>query len=253
MIEYSQRDPQWSSERLGFASDDMTIGNSGCLLTAAATVLSNYGFVVNPSELNEKLRSIGGFTGGLMYFNSLAQLYGVRVQLKSRLENLDELNSKIDAGYFVIVELDSSPVPGFQNHWVVLYKRDGTTYFMSDPWYSKPDPTPLVLNIKYGFTGHDPLAIINQVLFVEAIATVPAVKPKPRRDISSGDKVRVVVDGLRLRSTPSTKPQPVSMLVKGTELVVCGEAIEAEGIKWQPVVFYVAESYNNVVYLEAPG
>jgi len=57
---YSQKDPQWASDRLGNTTD--TMGAEGCLVTATAMALTNLGFKTNPKDLNARLTATQSYT-----------------------------------------------------------------------------------------------------------------------------------------------------------------------------------------------
>jgi hypothetical protein len=263
MIQYSQRDPRWAKDRLGFAQEGQTIESYGCLVTACAMVLTYHGFAVNPQELNKKLQNAGGFTGALMYFNVLPNLFPVRVNLincgRDNPAPLQLINASLDSGRPVIVEVDASPRTGFQNHWVTIYKRDGGKYLISDPWSYLPENETLALQDRYGFAGR-PEQIITNVFQIEPVhsASVPAATPasdsKPAPEISavpSGRKVRVLIDGLRLRNGASTNATELTRLNTGMELVSAGDPVKDGAITWQPVLLYVAANNGNDLYIEA--
>ncbi len=58
---------------------------------------------------------------------------------------MDEINASLDSGQPLVIEIDQSPSPGLQNHWVVLYARQGNDYLMLDPWPQPPDNAPTTL------------------------------------------------------------------------------------------------------------
>ena len=262
MIHYSQRDSKWKYQKLGFGDDGVTIENNGCLLTASAMVLTNYGFPVTPQELNDKLKTVNGFTGPFMYFNMLSTIYPVNVRLVDCSGDIcapmELINQEIDNGRMVIVELDSSIQPGFQNHWVVLYERHGSEYYMSDPWSLKPENEVVTIEKRYGFAGKT-AEIINKVLFVipKVINTPSVVETQtttvenaPIVNIPVGKELDVILGGLRLRTAPSRNGAELMMLPYGTRLRSAGDPIPDGQITWQPVLLYVAANYIDTKYIE---
>src|SRR5512133_1723379 len=134
----SQQDPRWSSITLGFGESDTTIGSDGCTLTCLTMVANGFGFSETPESLNEKLKNLGrgkGFLGALMVWNGLPQavpgivLANLAV-CRSVPAPLDTINATLDAGKPVVVEVDRTLAPGVQNHWVVIYGRQGDDYLM---------------------------------------------------------------------------------------------------------------------------
>ena len=47
LVNYSQQDPQWKNDILGFGDHNDTIGYVGCALTAVAMLLSGHGYDEN--------------------------------------------------------------------------------------------------------------------------------------------------------------------------------------------------------------
>lgn len=256
MIQYSQRDPRWKTDPLGFGDSGTTIGSYGCLLTASAMVLSNYGFIVDPPTLNKKLKDIVGFSGALLIPSALGSVSPVKINWISCSNDpapLQLIEEKIDDNCFVIVEVDASPRAGFQNHWVTIYRRDGLDkYYISDPWTEKPESETITLQQRYGFAG-GPAKIITNVIIIEPLAkkNMPTGST-PSTDIpqTDGQKFNVLIDGLRVRQTPATNSEPVGMLNTGAQLVSAGDSFSANGIVWQPVVMYVATAYNGEPYIK---
>lgn len=269
-IQYSQRDSRWKNDKLGYS--DSSIETYGCLLTASATVLNHYGYVVNPKTLNNDLRKLNGFTGAYMYYNVLSTLYPVKVKLiqcRDIPAPLDLIDEALCKGIYPIVEVDASPKAGFQNHWVVIYKRINSEYWVSDPWTVDPTSELVTLTSRFGFIG-DAKKIITNIFLIEP----PSEKLKPYSNLQSqietppvsieqpleetnkvisttvGDKLLVICDSLRVRSGPSITSTPIAMVLKGFELVSGGPVIKEGNINWQPVIMYVAANVDDEVYLK---
>lgn len=139
LIHYSQQDPKWKDDLLGFGDPGDTIGYVGCALTSAAMLLSGHGFTETPKSLNEKLINISGFAGAGIRWASVSRIHP-QATLKSTVScvNTDaplaQIDASIAAGQPVIVMVDSTPAPGLLTHWVVLYAKEGDDYLMLDPW-----------------------------------------------------------------------------------------------------------------------
>ena len=70
MITFSQRDPHWSTKKLG--TGVATIGKVGCLMTSVAGVLATNGIATDPDQLNQWLIAKHGYAdGNLFIFNSV--------------------------------------------------------------------------------------------------------------------------------------------------------------------------------------
>ena len=90
------------------------------------------------------------------------------------------LTASIDAGQPLVIEIDKSPSAGLQNHWVVIYARQGDDYLMLDPWPQPPDHAPGILSTRYGF-GRPASEFITAVAWYDASdSPAPAPAPAPR-------------------------------------------------------------------------
>lgn len=225
----SQRDPQWSAMRLGFSTEGHTIGSHGCTLTCVTMMANGFGYQETPASLNVKLRALGPNQG---FFGSLLAWYGViRVLPSLQLEHLIECRHKpapmeivdkaLANGKPVIVELDMSPSPGFQNHWVLIYGREGSDYLIYDPW-AWPVEERTTLTERYGFAG-DPAKIITYVV----VYNNPCFNPPPYPSLPQQELILVVLDtediqamgGLALRDRPGVYgSQVIRRLPAGTQL-----------------------------------
>jgi hypothetical protein len=127
---YSQRDPRWANKKLG--NSIYTIGTSGCVVTSLANLLSYFGYADTPDVVNDKLKRVNGFIGGLVVWSAVSKVYR-KVKWIYRYYSYN--NIKV-AWYVygkhipVIVKVDQSPAPGVQSHFV-LYVGDRK---LIDPW-----------------------------------------------------------------------------------------------------------------------
>jgi hypothetical protein len=221
----SQRDPRWKDEKLGFSS--LTLGTDGCAVTDLTMLVNGYGFNETPSSMNRKLKDMGsgnGFLGALVVWAGLTRafpkiLFRKIVICRDQPSPAAEINSSLDAGQPLIVEIDRSPSPGLQNHWVILHGRQDKDYLILDPWPQPPDSGPVTLGARYG-AGRKPLEIITAVIWYESTAPAPAPAP------GEGLYVRVqasVTAGLRLRSAANASASTLTVEPAGT-LLRCLEA-----------------------------
>lgn len=202
----SQQDPRWKDEKLGF-DNTITIGSDGCALTCLTMLVNGYGFNETPSTMNQKLKAMGsgaGFLGGLIVWSGLTRafpkiIYRDILLCRDQPAPLASINASLDAGQPLVVEIDRSPAPNLQNHWVVLYGRQGNDYLILDPWPNPPDNKETLLVGRFG-QGREAAQIITAIVWYQATGTQP---PPP----GGGMTVRVSAAasaGLRLRSAPST-------------------------------------------------
>ncbi|HEY2979592.1 MAG TPA: C39 family peptidase [Anaerolineales bacterium] len=215
LVHYSQQDPQWKNDRLGFGGASETIGFVGCALTCVAMVSSGHGFPDTPRSMNQKIRSRNGFVHAAVVWGTLSSIYP---PIKSKPlilcadtdAPLAQIDAAIAAGQPVIVQLDQGPAAGLQTHWVVLYEKQGDDYLMLDPW---PHPTEsgqsVLLLPRYGH-GKSLKQAITAVVMYECLTSGGVTIPTPPGPVpvSTGVFVQVLADapaGLRLRSQPTTE------------------------------------------------
>ncbi|MBC7877411.1 MAG: SH3 domain-containing protein [Anaerolineales bacterium] len=144
LVYYSQQDPKWKQDILGFGDPGDTIGYVGCALTSVAILISGHGYVETPKTLNQKLKNVNGFVSAGIRWDTVSQIYP-QVNIKSNIAcgstdaPLGQIDASIAAGQPVIVMVDNSPLNGLQTHWVVLYGKEGNDYLMLDPWPYQTD------------------------------------------------------------------------------------------------------------------
>src|SRR5512132_1100978 len=98
LIYYSQQDPQWKNDILGFGDPGDTIGYIGCALTSVAMLLSGHGYTETPKTLNQKLKNAGGFVSAAIVWGAVSKIYP-NVTLKAFIPctNSDAPLAQIDA------------------------------------------------------------------------------------------------------------------------------------------------------------
>ena len=84
-------------------------------------------------------------------------------------------------GQPVVVEIDRSPSPGLQNHWVVLYAKQGNDYLMLAPWPIPADSGPVTLGSRYGFGRQPKEYIVAAVWYLALGSTTPSSAPRRSR------------------------------------------------------------------------
>ncbi|HEY3311042.1 MAG TPA: C39 family peptidase [Anaerolineales bacterium] len=213
ITQYSQTDPQWKSNLLGFDKTS-TIGGYGCLLTSMAMVATGYGASgLTPAALNDKMKAINGFQAGTAYIIGWMignVVPGMSLDYRSCPgvpAPLAEIDANLAQGRPAIIEVDWSPAAGVQTHYMVVYGKDGNDYQVYDPY---PYPTTSgqikLSNSKYAqLAGStDPSKIINGVFFTRGNvqATPPAPPPQLDKGVYASFTVFASADDLALRSQP---------------------------------------------------
>ena len=209
LVYYSQQDPRWKADILGFGDKSDTIGYVGCALTSTAMLLSGHGFAETPKSLNQRLKSVKGFVGAGIRWGAVTQLYP-KVVLKAFIPSMDspaplaQIDSALAAGQPAIVMVDSAPAPGIQTHWVVLYEKKDGDYLMLDPWPYLTDVTkenPLLKRYSQGKSLERCIkhVILYQNTAISGITTDTDTSGLPRARVKAE-----VVWGLNIRSSAST-------------------------------------------------
>src|SRR5512145_2415760 len=104
LVYYSQQDPKWKNDILGFGDPGDTIGYVGCALTSVAMLLSGHGFIETPKTLNQKLKKVYGFVSAAIRWGAINQIYP-QVSLKSFIScastdaPLGQIDASIAAGH----------------------------------------------------------------------------------------------------------------------------------------------------------
>ncbi len=243
---FSQQDPAWKNKTLGNDSST-TIGNFGCLLTDLAMVCTFYGFDVDPATLNDRMKERGGFQAAYVIPAVLpsavpGMIYRNFIQCRTYPAPMAEIDASLGLGKPVIVEVDYAPKAGLQNHWVVIYAKQGEDYLIRDPWPFPIETREVTLKERYGFAGNA-AQVIQAVVWLEGPAA-PQPKPEPV-DLDTGARtsfpVFAAADGLALRSQPIVSEHTlIKRFALNTKLEVLVEDAIAEARigqvnQWLPV------------------
>ncbi len=209
----SQEDPSWEKIKLGFSQ--YSIGSDGCALTCLAMLVNGFGGSETPQTMNEKLKTLGrgvGFMDGLVIWSALPRLYPefvlqrvVLCREKSKNAPLVEIDAALAQGQAVLVEIDRSPVTGLQNHWVVIYQKEGADYLINDPSSEPANEEPVLLAERYGSGRPLEKMITAVVWYVNQAGTPPP---------TDGMYVRVsekAFSGLRLRDAANVHARTLSV------------------------------------------
>jgi len=222
LVRYSQQDPRWKDDRIGKGPG--TIGYLGCALTSVAMYISGWGFPETPGTLNKKLTARGGFVGEAIVWAAVTQLYPpIQSRGLTLCYHTDAPLAQIDAsltnGQPMIVEVDSSPAPGLQTHWVLLYARQGNDYLILDPWPYPVDTEEVHLLSRFGH-GRSLGRAIKAIAWYEHTALAA---PAPGEGRLYVRPLPSVTAGLRLRPQPSLESYPFAAEMPGTLLQVLEE------------------------------
>jgi len=115
---------------------------------------SSWGYTETPATLNKKLTANGGITADeLLVWGAISKLYpqiqNTGLTICNGNAPLSQINASLAAGQPVIVEVDYSPGPGLQTHWVLLYAQQGNDYLVQDPYPFPPETTSVTLMTRF--------------------------------------------------------------------------------------------------------
>lgn len=247
-----QNDERWATTTLGYGPQ--AVKDWGCLTTSLTMVLNDCGYSETPATVSQKMTAIGAFFGAAINAYRIGEVFP-NVSLKDLVDcanapaPLAAIDAELAAGAPVLVCVDQSPASGVQDHWVVLYAKEGNDYLMHDPWHYQGDEEPdkkNLLTARYKNAGGTPAQEITQVLFLtisgktvaepvqpaetthpspaQAIeATAPAAVPTPapvQKVAVPADSVPLgpTTDAIAFRSAPSLAGPLIRRLPLNTAL-----------------------------------
>ena len=251
LVYYSQQDPRWKDDRLGFGqSEKETIGYIGCALTSVSMMLSGHGYTETPKTLNQKLQQVKGFVGSGIAWYAVSQLYP-QVRINSIIKCYDtpaplaQIDGALAKGQPAIVCVDSQPSPEFRSHYIVLIGHKGNDYLMLDPWPYQTDVNKETFLMPRYSQGNPLQRAIMQIVLYENVAadgviqlpgvavatpTTPSTTTQPTSQPTStpavtGPHARVrddVTFGLNIRTSEDTssKANVVEVVPAGTVLTI---------------------------------
>ncbi len=205
LVRFSQQDPRWKDVPLGSGPD--TIGYFGCALTSVAMLSSGWGLSETPLTLNEKLKAHGGFVHEAIVWGAISRIYpalqsGGLTLCTNPPAPIAQIDNSLTSGQPVILEVDFSPAPGLQTHWIVAYSSFGNDYLILDPWPYPSDAGPVTLMSRFSH-GRTLSAAIKAVAWYEYAAVGGPSAPPP---VDTDLYVRAIPSataGLRLHPQPS--------------------------------------------------
>lgn len=213
ITQYSQTDPQWKSNLLGFDSTS-TIGGYGCLLTSMAMVATGYGASgLTPAALNDKMKAINGFQAGTAFLigwmvGNVVPGMSLDYRSSGGSAPLAEIDANLAQGNPAIIEVDWSPQAGVQTHYMVAYAKSGSDYLVYDPYPYPTSSGQIKLSTsKYASVAgsSDPAKIITGVFFTKGPTSGPVTPPTPPSldtGVHASFPVYAAADQLALRSQP---------------------------------------------------
>jgi hypothetical protein len=249
LVYLSQQDPQWKNDLLGFGDPGDTIGYVGCALTSVAMLASGHGYAETPKTLNEKMKAANGFVSSGIRWEVISKVHP-QITLKENIScettnaPLAKIDAALAAGQPVVVRVDSSPAPGLQWHYVMVYARKGNDYLMLDPYPYQPGTAKEDLLMARYSRGNPLERSIQQVLIYQcstsggtistpaSSSSTPSSQPTPSgqpqptpASFPPGPRARVKAEvtwGLNVRSSTDTSSLAnlVANVPAGSELLL---------------------------------
>ncbi len=236
-----QNDPRWKDTVMGFGTTE-TIGNLGCLLTCMTMVGNYYGGNETPASLNNRLKQLEGFQGPWVRAFKISSVfpdvsYQQRIRSTDQKAPLDIIDAALASGSLPVVQVDYSPSPGIQSHWIILHKKQGDDYLIWDPYNSPEKPN--TLNGRFGFGGTPEEIIQDTIIFGKGSLELPTVKEAPAKKTAVSKKAV---------PTPTLSTPTATTTGAGTtaDQLVVEPTVISLSLRRQPVV----TSGNVIKYLK---
>lgn len=153
---FSQRDARWAGAKLGTSA--LTLGEAGCLVTAVASLLADWGLAQDPGQLNAWLTAHDGYVDGSRFVFRSVEPLGVRlrawVDYYRIPANLARVGKALADGWGALALVDGRPGSALQDHWVRLLAVELRDCLIMDPWQA-PGQEVGSLCRRYGCPGWD--------------------------------------------------------------------------------------------------
>ncbi|MEZ5323781.1 MAG: cysteine peptidase family C39 domain-containing protein [Verrucomicrobiales bacterium] len=133
---YSQKNPQWGSEKIGGSGEEIRkVGCTICSLSMAATDL---GYIISPPELNRRLIAEDGYTArGWLIWSAVRKATEQTIEVVVHPEATnDAIDRALASGEVPLVKFY---LLGRIPHWVVVTSKQGDDYVIKDPAYLRPN------------------------------------------------------------------------------------------------------------------
>lgn len=257
---WKQYDSRWSSQRLGSSPD--TMAESGCLVTAIATLMVHSGSAdengVDPGKLCTYLSNNGGFTSnGELYWGKVNgavdgfKLESWKVMLSgSRYDKTAQIKSYLDSGYYVVVSV------GYGAHWVAVDSVDSNgNVNIFDPAYSYTK-----LFGGYSDAGVDRIALFSSNGSGNGNIDVPSSNNPVMESYNATGKVNVGVSYLNVRNGVGTDKGYLTdsagnriTLQNNETVTITGKGNDSSGSLWYRIAINGLTGYVFGAYVDITG
>lgn len=123
---YSQRDPRWCKQNIGYSSD--TIGAVGCYISSIAMTFKKLGSDISPAAY---AAIPSNFQFNSAYARTPNPPSGYTFKQVSYSSSV--VDQELKAGRYVIVQMNMKTVSGM--HFVVIISGENGKYKIHDPWF----------------------------------------------------------------------------------------------------------------------
>ena len=252
---WKQTDGRWQHIHLGGSVH--TMGDSGCLVTAIATLMVHSGSAdestIDPGKLCEYLNGNGGFTSnGELYWGKINgavpgfKLANWGIDLSgSQADKVAQIGSYLNQGYYIVVSVGNGA------HWVAVDSLDGNgDVNIFEPAYSY---TKL-------FQGYSNSGITRMAVF-SSDGSGPEIggggQQYPMEDFSANGSVNVGASYLNVRKGPGTEYDYLVdqngnqiTLHNGEAVVITGKGKSKDGDTWYRVSINGMTGYVFAAYIQ---
>ncbi|MBE6649430.1 MAG: hypothetical protein E7614_07935 [Ruminococcaceae bacterium] len=239
---WKQYDEQWKDVYIG----NNTIGNIGCYVTSAAMLIVYGGLRTeadfDPATLVYELKSVGGFSGNLIYkgkINKAVPGFDYRSEVllgKTKAEKTEAIQYYLNKGYYIIA--------GVKNlgHYVAIREVKNGVVYMMDPaseynvlfdYYSVSGVTKIFL---YTSTG-------KKVNIGDVSDNVSGTTP-PSEYVPG---IYKTTDRLNLRESASTTSAAITIIPADTEITVTTTSGVWGKTSFEGFEGYVCLDYANLI------
>jgi len=152
---YKQCNSAWGGNALG-TSGGNTICSAGCAMSSVAMALTRYGSSYNPGQLNDWLKTHGGYASGDLLVWDAVHSLGLTASTHVGLDS-NGLAAAVAAGKPVIANVHNG------GHWVLVTgSAGGSNFYVNDPGYSTSTYTYDSM-VKGNFVVYTPVGRVQSV------------------------------------------------------------------------------------------
>ena len=123
---YSQRDPRWCQQRIGYSSD--SIGAVGCYISCISMLYKKLGHDISPSAYAANPSNFWANTAYMVDPNPPSGYTYKKVSYST-----STIDNELSQGRYIIAQMSASNSVGM--HFIVIKSGSAGNYQIHDPWY----------------------------------------------------------------------------------------------------------------------